>query len=187
MKVKIKPSKALQMLDHGPTTLLAVQDEKHSRLNVFTVSWIIPCSHKPPLVAFSCNPKNYSHELINNTREFTVNIPNVPFIDKLHFCGTTSGCKIAKVEKLALTLVKSQSLKTPLVDECIAHLECKVVQSIIAGDHTIYIAEVLAASANNEFFESTWCFENNDSRTLHYLGGKRYAAIGEILEAKILK
>ena len=187
MKVKIKPSKALQMLDHGPTVLIGVQDGSNSRLNLFAVSWIIPCSHKPPLAVFSCNPKNYSHGLINETKEFTVNIPNVSLIDKLHFCGTTSGRNLYKIEKLALTPVESQLLITPIIKECIAHLECKVVQSLIAGDHTLYIAEILAASANDEFFEGTWRFENNDSRTLHYLGGRRYAVIGEILEAKILK
>ena len=68
-----------------------------------------------------------------------------------------------------------------------AHLECRVAQDVIAGDHTLYIAEILAASANNEFFEGTWRFKDMDSRTLHYLGGKRYAVIGEMLEAKILK
>ena len=187
MKVKIEPSKALQMLDHGPTVLIGVQDESNSRLNLFAVSWIIPCSHTPPLVVFSCNPNNYSHELIGKTREFSVNIPSAQLIDKLHFCGTTSGRHIDKIEKLALTFVESQALKIPLIEECMAHLECRVAQDVIAGDHTLYIAEILAASAYNEFFEGTWRFKDMDSRTLHYLGGKRYAVIGEMLEAKILK
>jgi flavin reductase (DIM6/NTAB) family NADH-FMN oxidoreductase RutF len=103
MKRKIEPSESLQMMDVGPTVMVGVRDEGHKRLNLFAVAWIIPCSIKPPLVVMSVNPKNFSHELIQNTREFTVNIPGVPLLDKLHFCGTRSGRDSDKVEKLSLT------------------------------------------------------------------------------------
>jgi len=172
------------MMDHGPTVLVGVRNEAESRLNLFAVSWIIPCSVKPPLVVISVNPKNLSHELMKNTGEFTVNIPNISLLDKLHFCGTTSGRNIDKVEKLSLTATKAQVLDTPLIEECIGHLECQVIQTMGVGDHTLFTAEVLAASANGDLFEGSWCFDRDDARTLHYMGGRRYAAIGEILEAK---
>jgi len=184
MKKKMKPLEGLQMMDHGPTVLIGVRDEAHNRLNLFAVAWIIPCSAKPPLVVTSVNPKNLSHELIKNTQEFTVNIPNVSLLDKLHFCGTTSGRSVDKVEKLSLTPVKAQRVSTPLIEECIGHLECKVIETKVIGDHTLFTAEVLAASADDDFFDGSWRFERSIVRTLHYLGGRRYAAIGEVLEAK---
>lgn len=184
MKRRVKLSKGLEMIFHGPTVLIGVRNGAKSKFNLFAVSWITPCSIEPPLVAISVNPKNFSHELIKNTGEFTVNIPNISFLDKLHFCGTSSGRDIDKIEKLSLTPVEAQILKTPLIEECIAHLECKVIQNIDVGDHTLFIAEVLAASVNDNLFDVSWHFEKNEAKTLHYLGGKRYAAIGEILQAK---
>jgi len=184
MKRKIKLSKGLEMIFHGPTVLIGVRNEARSKFNLFAVSWITPCSIKPPLVVIAVNPKNFSHELIKNTGEFTVNIPNVLLLDKLHFCGTSSGRDIDKIEKLSLTPVEAQILKTPLIEECIGYLECKVIHNIEVGDHTLFIAEVLAASANDDLFDASWHFEKNEAKTLHYLSGERYAAIGEILEAK---
>lgn len=174
------------MLDHGPTVLIGVKNEAESRLNLFAVSWIIPCSAKPPIVVVSVNPKNFSHELIQKTKEFTVNIPTVDLLDKLHFCGTTSGRHIDKVEKLSFTPVGAQVLGTPLIEECIGHLECKVVRSMIIGDHTLIAAEVLAASVSDDLWDGSWCFKVDGARTLHYMGGKRYARVGEVLEAKTL-
>lgn len=175
------------MMDHGPTVLVGVRNEAESRLNLFAASWVIPCSVEPPLVVISVNPKNLSHDLMRIAREFTVNIPNVPLLDKLHFCGTTSGRNIDKVEKLSLTPLKAQILDTPLIEECIGHLECKVTQSMVVGDHTLFTAEVLAASANDDLFEGSWRFERDDARTLHYMGGRYYAAIGEVLEAQTIR
>jgi len=72
----------------------------------------------------------------------------------------------------------------PLIEECIGHLECKVIETTVIGDHTLFTAEVLAASVNGDLFDGSWRFEKSTARTLHYLGGRRYAAIGEVLEAK---
>ena len=65
--------------------------------------------------------------------------------------------------------------------------ECKVVQSILTGDHTLYVAEVLSAMANPEFYEKKWKFQDDAGKTLHYLGGNQYAAIGETFKARTLK
>jgi flavin reductase (DIM6/NTAB) family NADH-FMN oxidoreductase RutF len=65
------------------------------------------------------------------------------------------------------------------------HLECKVTDSTVVGDHTLFTAEVVAASADERIFDGSWRFDRPDGRTLHYLGGRRYAAIGEVLEAKV--
>ncbi len=187
MKRKIEPAKGLQMLDHGPTVLIGVRYEARSGFNLFAVSWIVPCSVKPPLVVISVNPKNLSHQLLKDAAEFTVNIPNADLLDELHFCGTSSGRDIDKIQKLSLTPVEAQTLRTPLVKECIGHLECKVIQNMEVGDHTFFIAEVVAVSVNDGLFDTWWHLEKDEAKTLHYLGGTRYAPIGEILEAKQIK
>lgn len=185
MKKDIGPLEGLQMLDHGPTVIVAVRKEADPGTNLFAVSWIIPCSEQPPLLLMSVNPRNYSHELINRAREFTVNIPNPFLLHQLHFCGVSSGRKVDKAKKLSLTLVAGKTISTPLVEECIGHLECKVTQQHVAGDHTIFVAEVAAASVNEGLFEDSWSFSTDAGRTLHYLGDRgkgRYAVIGPVLQ-----
>jgi flavin reductase (DIM6/NTAB) family NADH-FMN oxidoreductase RutF len=183
MKKQIKPTESLQMLDHGPTVLICVKKGGGTGLNLFAVSWIIPCSKEPTLVLIPVNPKNFSHDLMKQAGEFTVNIPGLPLLDKLHFCGTASGRRVDKVKELGLKLVPGQVLDTPLIEECIGHMECKVVDAPIVGDHTVIVGEVAAASAEDTFFDGSWQFEDDNARTLHYLGGKRYAVIGEVREA----
>lgn len=187
MKRRIKVSKSLDMIVHGCTVLIGVGKDAESGLNLFAVSWITPCSAEPPLVVISVNPGNFSHQLLKNAAEFIVNIPNVALLDKLHFCGTSSGRDVDKVERLSLTPARAQMLETPLIEECVGHLECKVAQSMDVGDHTLFIAQVLAASVNDNLFNTSWHFEKDEARTLHYLGGRRYAVIGKILEAKEVK
>jgi len=182
MKKPMKPLQGLQMLDHGPTVLICVRQEGEARSNLFAVSWIIPCSKDPAFILVSVNPKNLSHELLKDAREFTVNIPNATLLDELHFCGTTSGRSIDKVRELSLVPIKGQVLSTPLIEECIGHLECKVVESTVVGDHTVFVGEVVAASAEDKFFDGSWQFEHKNARTLHYLGGKRYAIVGKVIE-----
>lgn len=187
MKRGIEVSKGMEMIFHGPTVLIGVRNEAKSKFNLFALSWITPCSVKPPLVVISVNPKNLSHELLKKAAEFTVNIPNAALLDELHFCGTRSGRDIDKIEKLSLTPVEAQVLETPLIQECIGHLECRVTKNMDVGDHTFFIAEVLAASVNDDLFDVSWHLDNDEARTLHYLGGERYAVIGEMLEAKQIK
>jgi flavin reductase (DIM6/NTAB) family NADH-FMN oxidoreductase RutF len=79
-------------------------------------------------------------------KEFVVNSPGIGISDKVHLCGVKSGRDTDKWRETGLTPVPAQRVKPPLIDECYGHIECKVVNVVTCGDHTLFVGEILAAS-----------------------------------------
>jgi flavin reductase (DIM6/NTAB) family NADH-FMN oxidoreductase RutF len=75
-------------------------------------------------------------------------------------------------------------IDVPLVEECVAHIECGVVQRISLTDHDLFIGEVLAASAVEELFTDRWTIQP-DAELLHHIGADEYATMGQTYRAKL--
>jgi flavin reductase (DIM6/NTAB) family NADH-FMN oxidoreductase RutF len=95
-------------------------------------------------------------------------------------CGTQSGKDIDKFEACKLTPVKAQKVKAPLIEECIGNIECKLYSIHEAGDHTIFVGEVVAASVKEGIFDSYLKVDLDQAKTLHHLGGKVFCHPGGI-------
>ena len=149
-KVEVDPSSAYRLL-HPRSTVLVSCADKAGKPNVITLAWTMPTSVLPPMVAISVSPRRYSHGLIQKTGEFVINIPTIEMAREALFCGSRSGRKTNKFLEGGLTPAKAKKVKPPIIGECVAHLECKVVGRVSTGDHTIFVGEVLAAYANKGF------------------------------------
>lgn len=134
---------ALRLMYPRPTVLVSCALD--GKPNIITLAWSTPLSHNPPLLGISVGLERYSHEVIAKSGEFVVNIPIIDLIKQTIFCGERSGRDIDKFKETNLTPIPSLRVKAPSIQECVAHLECKVVQSIRTGDHTLFVGEVLAA------------------------------------------
>lgn len=134
-------------------TVLVTSINREGRANIITLSWAMPTSFDPPLVAISIGVRRYSHELIEGCREFVVNIPPQDILEKVQLCGSRSGRTVDKFAEAGLTELASRRVKPPGIKECVAHLECKLVDKLRTGDHTIFIGEVVAASVDEGVFD----------------------------------
>ncbi|MEM3400365.1 MAG: flavin reductase family protein [Candidatus Micrarchaeia archaeon] len=114
---------------------------KEGKANIITLAWAMPASFNPFMVAICVGNTRYSHKSISETREFVLGIPSENMVEEALFCGTTSGRDTDKFSKL--TPMKADCVKPPLIKECMANMECKVVASIGTGDHTIFVGEVV--------------------------------------------
>lgn len=141
---------------------------KDGKPNIITVAWVIPTSIKPPLLAISIGKTRYSHKLLVETGEFVANIPTKEILDKVEYCGSTSGRNVNKFEKVRLTPTPAKKVKPPIIGECVGHIECKVVSKFSTGDHTLFIGEVLAAYADGELFTDEWQVEK--AKLLQHVG-----------------
>jgi len=128
--------------------VLATCMDREGNANIITLGMYMPISFNPPLVCLGISPKRYSHDLIAGSEEFVVNVPPVDIVDETHLCGIKSGRDLNKFKETGLTLLPAHKVRPPLIKECYGHLECKLVQSHTAGDHTIFIGEVVRASIN---------------------------------------
>jgi flavin reductase (DIM6/NTAB) family NADH-FMN oxidoreductase RutF len=132
----------------------------------------------PPLVGISVSPKRYSHSLIERTGDFTINIPTMDILEKVHVFGTVSGRNVEKFASLGLTAEKARLVRSPIVRECVAHLECRLTESMTTGDHTLFIGEVVTAYADERFFKDGK-FDVKVFRAIYHVGGAEYATLSE--------
>jgi flavin reductase (DIM6/NTAB) family NADH-FMN oxidoreductase RutF len=149
MKEDIGLEKTSWMLSPRPTVLVTCMG-KEGEPNIITLSWAMPTSLRPPMVAISVGAGRYSHDLIKESGEFVINIPTKDIESDTWICGTTSGRNVDKFKETNLTTEKSKKVNAPSIKECPINIECKVKESIKSGDHTIYIGEVVALRADPE-------------------------------------
>jgi flavin reductase (DIM6/NTAB) family NADH-FMN oxidoreductase RutF len=84
-----------------------------------------------------------------------------------------------------LPTFKAQRVDAPLLEGCLAWVECAVEEVLRLGDHHLFVGKVLAAQAEREAFEEAWLLADDDFKPLHYLGGDLYAILGERQQAKL--
>jgi len=153
------PLERVHSLLHPYNSCLVTSMGKNGKKNVMAVAWIIPVSVDPPMVAMSIRPERYSHDLIMETQEFVVNIPTIKLVRKVLFCGRKSGRNLNKFKETSLSTQKAKKVKAPIIKECIAHLECKLVDTVKAGDHTLILGQIVAAYALNDYFDGLYNIE----------------------------
>jgi flavin reductase (DIM6/NTAB) family NADH-FMN oxidoreductase RutF len=135
----------------------------------------MPTSFDPPLIAISISPRRYSHRLIEETGEFVVNMPTIEIVKETLFCGRVSGRKHNKFEEAPLTALPAKRVQAPLIKECVAHLECKLVRKITTGDHTVFVGKVLTAHVNEGIFDDK--FDISKVNLIYHLGGDDFATL----------
>jgi flavin reductase (DIM6/NTAB) family NADH-FMN oxidoreductase RutF len=126
-----------------PVALIGARDgDKH---NITTVAWINQASWTPLQVMVSIAPQRYIHDMIVKSSEFMVTIMGEGEEATVYFCGTRSGLDLDKIKELDLATDPGEVIAVPRLKGALANLECKLVQSLVSGDHTIFIGEVVAA------------------------------------------
>ncbi len=161
-------SKVYQLLEPGPVVLVATS--RDGRANVMPMSWHMMIEFEPPLVGCVLSDRNYTFRTLKDTRECVLNIPTAELARKVVRCGNASGRTIDKFAAFGLTPVPASQVAAPLVDECYASLECKVVDTRLVNQYGMFILEVVAA----------WIDAGRKNpRTLHHAGRGKFFAAGE--------
>ena len=173
-KVEVPLSSSYRLL-HPRLVVLVSCVDKAGKTNIITLAWSMPVSISPPIVAMSIAPKRYSHQLIEETKEFVVNIPTMDIVRETLFCGRRSGRTYDKFKETKLTPLPAKIVKPPIIKECVAHLECRLDQQITAGDHTLFTGRVLTAYANKGVFDEK--FDVKKVNTIYHMGGDDFVTI----------
>jgi len=135
--------------------LVSVRDKQNGTEAVLAVEWATPLSVRPPLFGISVGPNKHTHDVIMRAGVFTVNVPSIEILKQTWWVGTHTGRQhTAKIADAGLT---SQPGKTDAaaisIAEAIASFECKVVDEIKLGDHTLFVGEVRSVDASDELFD----------------------------------
>jgi flavin reductase (DIM6/NTAB) family NADH-FMN oxidoreductase RutF len=173
---------AARLLQPGPLALLT--SFYRAQPNVMTVAWLMPLGTNPMLVGVAIHPARLTHEFVSRSELFAINIPTIDLLTAVHRCGVESGRDRDKFEYTRLTATDAIEIDVPLLQECVAHIECGVVQRISLTDHNLFIGEVLAVSADIELFTDRWRVEP-DAELLHHIGGDEYSVMGRTYHARL--
>jgi flavin reductase (DIM6/NTAB) family NADH-FMN oxidoreductase RutF len=185
MRRPIPDSEARRLLGGGPVTL--VTTSWHGKSNVMPAAYVTPLSFEPPLIGVAISPTRHSYDMIRYSEQFALNIPGRRLIHHVQYLGSVSGSEVDKFELTKLPTFKAARVDAPLIEGCIAYIECGLADALRVGDHVLFVGQVMAASADAEAFDQTWLLDDDDEKPLHYLGVNRYALLGEKLEARMPK
>lgn len=149
--------------------LLLVSANRDGESNVMAIGWglIGKLWSKPIFVAF-VRPSRYTHELIEESKDFTVNLPAKGMERIVSYCGSISGRSVDKFKELGLIRSVSRRTRSPIIEQCIAHLECAVIydfrfdenkippevrsMAYPMGDyHDAYFGEIIEAYADEDY------------------------------------
>ena len=133
---KLNLSKAFTLMESGPVVLVTTYDGKKN--NIMTISWTMVLDFTPAF-AIITGEWNHSYAALRKTRQCVIAIPTVDMLDKVVGIGTCSGADTDKFARFKLTPVRAKRVKAPLIKECLANIECKVID--IVGRHNIVVLE----------------------------------------------
>jgi flavin reductase (DIM6/NTAB) family NADH-FMN oxidoreductase RutF len=142
-KKELPISRVYGLLEHGPVVL--VSTSRAGRANVMPMSWHTMMEFVPPLVGCVISNQNYTFETLRKTGECVINIPTAGLAKKVVACGNASGQSVDKFQEFGLTPVAAWAVKTPLVAECYANLECKVADRKLVTKYNFFVLEVIKA------------------------------------------
>lgn len=142
-KKAVHLSELYRLIEPGPVVMLSTA--RQGKANVMTMSWHMMIDFEPPLLGCVISDRNYSFEILKETKECVINIPSVEMASQVVDVGNCSGRSIDKFERFHLTPDSGSKVKAPLIRECFANLECIVVDMHMAAKYNIFILEVLQA------------------------------------------
>lgn len=163
-------SKAFTLIEPGPVVLVTTNDGENN--NIMTISWTMVMDFTP-VIAITTGPWNYSYKAIRKSRECVIAIPTVDMIDQVVGVGTCSGTDTDKFKKFGLTPAKAKHVGAPLIKQCLANIECKVID--IIKKHNIIVLEGVTA-----YFDSS----RKEKRTIHAVGDGTFVVDGRKLNRK---
>jgi flavin reductase (DIM6/NTAB) family NADH-FMN oxidoreductase RutF len=177
MKKRFFPlSKAYQLLEPGPTVMVTTAYK--GKVNIMTLSWHTMIDFEPPLIGIVMSDMNYSFGLLKKSKECVINIPTVELIDIVVGVGNTTGSKTDKFKKFDLTQVKASCINAPMIGECYANLECKVIDMKMSQKYNLFILEVVKVWIDSS---------KKQHKTIHHCGNGNFVVDGEMIKTRSKK
>jgi len=148
-----------RFVEPGPIVL--VSSAWKDGTNIMTMGWHMVMGFEPSLIGCYIWSDNHSFDMIRKSKACVINIPTDDLATKVVGIGNTSGRDIDKFTKFRLTAVPGTKVEAPLVEECYANFECKLVDSSLIKTYSLFVLEVVKAhvAASPKY-----------PRTLHYRG-----------------
>ncbi len=169
-KQKWKPGNMVYPL---PAVLVSCGDKK-GNINVMTAAWTGTICSDPPMVYVSVRKERYSHHMIQETREYVINLTTEKLAWTADFCGVRSGRDLDKFKEMKLTPVQGELEYAPMIEESPVSIECRVTNVMELGSHDMFMAEVTAVYADEQYMDEKGTFHLEKAAPMVYSHGQYY-------------
>jgi flavin reductase (DIM6/NTAB) family NADH-FMN oxidoreductase RutF len=166
----LKLSKAFTLMESGPVVLVTTHDGQKD--NIMTISWTMVLDFTP-VFAITTGEWNHSFVALRKNKECVIAIPTVDMLDTVVGIGTCSGTDTDKFAKFKLTPLQGEFVRPPLIKECLANIECKVID--IVKKHNIIVLEAVAAYIDTA---------RKEKRTVHAAGDGTFIVDGRKIDRR---
>ena len=166
-------SKVFQLIEPGPVVMVTTAGKK--RNNIMTMSWHMMMEFEPPLIGCLVSSGNYSFAALRATKECVIAIPAVDIATKVVEVGNCSGLDVDKFETFGFTPMPAEKVKAPLIAQCLANLECRVVNTTLVNKYCLFVLEVVKAWTDPD---------RKERRTIHANGDGTFVVDGRTLNLK---
>lgn len=167
-----KHFKAGDILAPLPAVMVSCGDKKAK--NIITIAWTGIINSDPPMTYISVRKSRYSHDIIEKTGEFVINLTTEALAKKTDWAGVKSGRDVDKFKELELTPVKAKNLSCPMIKECPVNIECRVTEIRELGSHDMFMAEIVGLNIDEELIDEKGRFMFENARLISYVHGEYY-------------
>ena len=160
-------SQIRRFLEPGPIVL--VSSARTGETNIMTMGWHTVMEFQPSLVGCMISSGNHSFGLIKSSKQCVINIPTFDLAKQVVGIGNCSGADVDKFAKFKLTRVDAEEVEAPLIKECYANFECKVIDATLVQKYSFFIMEIVKAHV---------AVSPKVPRTIHYRGDGQFMVSG---------
>ncbi len=183
----VELQKSFRLINHGPTVLVSASHDGVD--NVMAAAWVCTLDYVPPKLTVVLDKAAKTRELIERSSSFAIQVPNVGQLQSTYEVGNRSLFNEPdKLEKSGVDLFRIEGYDPPFVTGCSAWLACRLIPEPRNQEvYDLFIGEIVGAWADTRVFRNgRWDFENAgpEWRSLHYVSGGRFYAIGDPLNAQ---
>ena len=177
--VSMNPS---TMLNPTPVVLVSCGEKGNpANRDLVTLAWAGTVNSEPPMVSVSVRKERYSHDMIQESGEFVVNLVDEDMCEAVDFCGVRSGRDVDKAAETGLRYCNAEGMDAaPAVEGAPVSLSCKVKQMIELGSHDMFLGEIVAVRARKDLLDEKGSLHIEKARLVAYSHGL-YHRIGDVL------
>ena len=132
-----------RFLEPGPIVL--VSSAHKNETNIMTMGWHMIMEFQPSLIGCYIWTQNHSFEMIRKSKQCVINLPTVDIAATVVKVGNSSGRDIDKFVEFGLTARPATHVRAPLIAECYANFECRLVDSSLIRKYSLFVFEVVKA------------------------------------------
>lgn len=143
--------------------------------NVMTAAWTGILNTIPPKTYVSIRPERYSHGIIRERGEFSINLTTASMVYAADFCGVRSGRDCNKFALTGLTPLPSSALSCPVLAQSPVSLLCKVSETVPLGSHDMFLADIVAVEVDDQYLDQAGKLHLERCELAAYAHGDYYA------------